>query len=301
MSFFPLVFFDLPGQSIVDLQPPVPDPPVYNATYSNTSGINVSINGDIDSVHAVLDALTQNPPILGSSQNMPALQPQQMPQQINVPSRTSTINGNLVLNYNNRSYSQSGIVIIVKDRNNQSYVVLFKNASNEYQELGGTLDSGLVNNNLSQPEKALLENAKKIASHKTSLTFDIKTSPVNNIDIANSNQTLYKVYLYVIRVDNILAIQNAFNTNKQIVQIPDIFTDIKFVELQNMQHLLSTHNISPLQQMYIRSHDNINIKCNQDTLKILQQLSRIWHKYIILHLNLTVVRSGQQGVQTFIV
>ena len=301
MSFFPLVFFDLPGQSVVDLQPPVPDPPVYNATYSNTSGINVSINGDIDSVHAVLDALTQNPPILGSSQNMPAPPPPQMPQQINVQSRTSTINGNLVLNYNNRAYSQSGIVIIVKDINNQTYVVLFKNASNEYQELGGTLVSGIVNNNLSQPEKALLENAKKIAYHKTLLTFDIKTSPVNNIDIANSNQTLYKVYLYVIRVDNIVAIKNAFNVNKRIVQIPDSFTDIEFVELQNMQHFLLSRDISTLQQMNIRSHDNINIKCNQDTLKILQQLSSIWHNCINLHLNLTVVRSDQRGVQTFIV
>lgn len=296
MSFFPLVFFDLPGQSVVDLQPPVPDPPVYNATYSNTSGINVSINGNIDSVHAVLDALTQNPPILGSTQNMPAHPPPQMPQQINVPSRTTTINGNLVLNYNNRSYSQSGIVIIVKDRNNQSYVVLFKNASNEYQELGGTLDSGIVNNNLSQPEKALFENAKKQAYIGSSFTFDIKTQSQNSINTTIPDQTLYKVYLFIIRVNDILDISNAFKNNLQKVQAQDSFVDIKFVKTSQMQHNFVNYNISILQQKQIISSDGTSIKCNSRTLEILKQMANIWDRYTITHFNTSPIRNDRRGI-----
>jgi len=304
MSFFPLLpsqeevyFVGLPGQSFVDIQPPnPPNPPKFNGSYSNTSGINVSIEGDIDSVRAVIETLTQNPPILGSSQNMPT---PSMPQQVNIPPRTGSINGNPIIYYNNHAYSHSGIVIIATDRHNNSYVVLFKNANHEYQELSGTLDNAIIIQHLSQPEKALFENAKKQVSLGSFFTFDIKTPSLTNKDITYQDQTLCKAYLHIVRVNDILDISNAFMHNRQ--QVRDSFVDIKFVETRSMQEYLTRHTIDTLQTTQIISHNRTLIKCNSSTLEILSKMAGIWGSYIPYTRLPQTTTSGPNNTITFTV
>ena len=264
---------------------------IFIETYKNPNGVEVEITSDnIESVHAVLNVLIKHPPTLKTNSGTHLnIQPvtSSAPSTIQ-PVKLSTRMGNITLDIDNKIYSGSGAVIIVIDSNNEPYVVLFKHKKSElYQELGGKLEKKIIEKYISKPYEGLYHNARGRVNYESLRVFELVNPSIDEVEIKSpNNHTLYKVYLYIIRVKNIQEIKTALYTNRPTLQsdpnnfsLYDDFSDIDFFKLSYIQHLLIKNNINTMPYINMQTVDNINVKCKSRTFNVLRHILPIYNKY----------------------
>jgi hypothetical protein len=223
-------------------------PQKYEYRYTNQSGIDVVLRGAYESVMGVVDVLNTYPPkclgnyndkanesamidIFGRDPDDPDDPGDRYPS--TVPKVGVKINANNSINIimnNGKTYSGSGSIILVIQKNDirsiatRTKIVLFKNQKKQkYEEPGGMIDKSFEK---TADENTLFENAKKETREETRDLIIITKPSKQYIEIESIGNTWYRVYVYMMVVDDIDDIGDKYNFNRQ--KIDENFTTSRY-------------------------------------------------------------------------
>lgn len=217
----------LPSTMTASIDPRyVTGPQKYEYKYKNNQGVEVILRGTYDDVMSAIDVLNMYPPdkrectesgkrtyvpIYGSDPNAK--------KNTSVPKVGQIKKGDfLQLRMNNKTYSGSGAVIMVVEKNfpiDSAKIILFKDSkNNQYQETGGKIDISLANKQITQD--TLFENARKETNEESLHLFDLDKESPYFIDIeSTTDNTFYRVYLYVFEMKNIKHLETLYDNNRE--------------------------------------------------------------------------------------
>jgi hypothetical protein len=208
-------------------------PQKYEYRYTNDSGIDVIIRGTYEDVMSTIDVLDIYKPIKNNPQTPVNTTGSKGRRQVNIfnnipikkqsPNQTTVVGTqdtgkHLLVRINNRVYSGSGSLIMCVETGkalDSAKIVLFRNStgSGTYQDLGGKIDKPSAGTNVD--EKILFTNAQKESKEESILLIDIKTESKMFVDIeSTTSNTYYRVYLYLIIVNNLSELERMYEENK---------------------------------------------------------------------------------------
>lgn len=204
----------------------VTGPQKYEYKYTNANGIDVVVRGTYNDVMSTIDVLNTYHPIkkdctksqTGNREYFelygPGSQPTNVP---NVPIVGTVNNGkHIYLKMDGKTFSGSGSLIMVFETGKpttDAKILLFRGKNNYFQDLGGRIDKPLPN--VVVDVNTLFNNAKKETEEESMKLFTL-TKPSNIfVDIeSTTDNTFYRVYLYLFSMDNIKLLTNMYKDNK---------------------------------------------------------------------------------------
>lgn len=228
---FPYKYNPMPDTIRYGVNADVILPQKYEYRYTNDSGIDVIVRGTYDDVMATIDILNTYKPTKNSTNTVHDASGRTRANNVfsNMPTHNTMIkqtqvvgtknNGkHLLVSINNKVYSGSGALIMCVEGGktlDSVKFVLFRNStgSGTYQDLGGKIDKPSAGTNVD--EKILFTNAQKESKEESILLIDIKTKSNMFVDIeSTTNNTYYRVYLYLVVVNNLSDLERMYEENK---------------------------------------------------------------------------------------
>jgi hypothetical protein len=270
------------------------EPELFQYFY-NHNGIKATITGTKDDVLATLESLKQVPPQKpgpdGKTKYSHIIHTDHktIPVHYSADKLLITTYGSkgehAIVEKNNKKYSGSGILLIIKNKNPDSnFVVLFKSSLDYmYADLGGKLDSKITvsNDNL---DDILFKNAVKEATEEGVMLFDVANSSSQYIDIMSNNDgTYYRCYTYVLedvnKKDLILSYQKNMSSLMKKSDIPhDYFeTDsVAFFKLNDIIRTLKDYEDTFIgtNNLVVASDTGLRCKINSRVLHVINNINK---------------------------
>lgn len=223
-----LYSYGLPSTLTPSVDPKyVTGPQKYEYRYVNNNGIDVIIRGTYDDVMSSVDVLNTYPPLkrdctqTGKREYVPLFGPGSRPGPVNVPFvGIKQIGRHIHVSMDNKTYSGSGSIIMVVQKNRpflEAKFVLFRDSKNkEYQETGGRIDHTASG---TQIDKSILFNtAVKETEEESMKLFKLVHETDNFVDFtSNINNTSYRLYLYLIVLDDIRQLPHMYDVNRGVI------------------------------------------------------------------------------------
>jgi hypothetical protein len=229
---YPYAHNPMPSSLTYGIDPKYVLPPQkYEYRYVNKNGIDIVIRGAYDDVMSTVDVLNAYPPLKRDPTSVHNNLPQTYydivtgkplnangKYQPKVPSVGISDRGDhiFVSMDNNKSYSGSGALIMVVTNGKpltESKFVLFRDVNTHlYQELGGRIDKPSGAN---VDTEILFTNAKRESEEESMILFKLNTKSPIFVDIeSQENNTYYRIFLYVITMNNPAQLSLMYEENK---------------------------------------------------------------------------------------
>jgi hypothetical protein len=209
-------------------------PQKYEYRYNNQNGIDVVIRGTYNHVMSVIDVLNTYPPTINDksepSKKFFPLNSSNLKQPMgSIPSIGIQDNGSkhMFVKMDNKVFSGSGSLIMVVEDGQASTAakfVLFRNTKSGYfEELGGKIDKPT---NTTIDANILFTNCKKESEEESMKLFNLNNVSPVFVDIQSTlDNTFYRVYVYLFKINNIEQLSSYYNHNRDIVLRSNNFTD----------------------------------------------------------------------------
>ncbi|VBB17786.1 hypothetical protein YASMINEVIRUS_249 [Yasminevirus sp. GU-2018] len=239
----------------------VTGPQKYEYRYTNQNGIDVVLRGTYDDVMSTVDTLNTYPPAkrdctkTGDREYVELYGPGSKKSSTNVPSVGQISRGKQIyIKMDNKIFSGSGSLIMVLNEGRptiEAKFVLFRDAnSGKFEDLGGMIDKpapGVVID-----RDTIFNNAKKETEEESMKLFTInRPSPVF-VDIeSTTDNTFYRVYLYLFKMQDIAQLSNLYDHNKTqiLTNFPHNYNDsyketdkLALFDYQTFTKKLATYN-----------------------------------------------------------
>lgn len=232
-------YYGLPNVLTASVDPKyVTGPQKYEYRYTNQNGVDVVVRGTYNNVMSAVDVLNTYPPKLrecdktGDREYFDLYGPGSGTKKstANVPTVGIQDKGSYILvKMNNKTYSGSGSLIMVVENGQpltSAKFVLFRDAkTGQYEDLGGKIDRPSSGVNIDKD--ILFNNSKKESSEESmKLISLIKESPIF-VDIeSTSDNTYYRVYVYMFVMNNTSQLPALYDSNKAqiLVNFPGNYT-----------------------------------------------------------------------------
>jgi len=245
----------LPATMTASIDPRyVTGPQKYEYKYKNQQGVEVVLRGTYNDVMSAIDVLNTYPPTKRACTDtgkkyvpLYGPDPNAQKQTPTVPTVGQIKQGNYVhIQIDNKTYSGSGAVIMVVEKSAPSIsakFVLFKGSKdNQYQETGGKIDISIANNT----QDTIFKNAKKETQEESANLFDLDKESPHFVDIeSTTDNTYYRVYLYIFQMTNSANLKNLYNENHQFAmtyqsQYPKDFMETDDIDLFDYSAFMRT-------------------------------------------------------------
>jgi len=272
----------------------VTGPQKYEYKYSNSNGVNVVLRGTYNDIMSTVDVLNTYPPTKKEcSETDPSKKPRfplygpgsQPPStSTNVPTVGTMNVGNFIhIVMDQKTFSGSGAVIMVLEPNQsieKAKFILFQNKKDSYEDLGGRIDKPLPNESVDKD--TIFKNAKKETAEESMNLFSL-TNPSTFVDVESTiDTTFYRVYLYVIQMQNPNSLVNMYDQNKN--KILTIFasnfsesyketTALALFEYDTFMNKLKMLNPLTNTDAAFQTTDNKTVIVKNRTIKAIQKLS----------------------------
>lgn len=279
------------------------EPQKHEYRYVNSNGVDVIIRGTYNDVMSTVDVLNTYPPkkecnkekereyfAIGKKPSF-ALQSKNVP---DVGIQSQPNGKHLLISFNNKVYSGSGALIIVKsnksnkstfDLSEANFLLFRDSKTNQYEELGGKIDNPLNTNNTKSPidKTILFNNAAKEANEESMTLITLTNESKYFVDIeSQDNNTYYRAYLYVITVDdpkniNIMFEQNKLGIYKYSDYFDESYREMNSVDLFDCKTFIkklqdyhaSTQNVS---NGVFQTINGTNVNVRNRTIKVIAKM-----------------------------
>lgn len=235
-------YYGLPNVLTSSIDPKyVTGPQKYEYRYTNQNGVDVVVRGTYNNVMSAIDVLNTYPPLLrdcdktGDKEYFELYGPGSGPgngasKSTNVPTVGVQDRGSYILvKMNNKTYSGSGSLIMVVENNQpltSAKFVLFRDAkTGQYEDLGGKIDKPSSGVNIDKD--ILFTNAKKESTEESMRLIELTKESPSFVDIeSTSDNTYYRIYVYMFVMTNISQLPALYDANKGqvIVNFPNNYT-----------------------------------------------------------------------------
>lgn len=228
-------YYGLPNTLTASIDPKyVTGPQKYEYRYTNQNNIDVVIRGTYNSVMSTVDVLNTYPPTLrvlkdcdkiGTREYVELYGPGSTSTKsiANVPTIGVQDRGSYMLvKMGNKTYSGSGSLIMVVETGqpltNAKFVLFRDQKTGQYEDLGGKIDKPSAGVNIDKD--ILFNNAKKETLEESMKLFTLAKESTTYVDIeSTSDNTFYRVYVYMFVMNNISHLQDLYDGNKSQVLI----------------------------------------------------------------------------------
>jgi len=210
----------------------VTGPQLYEYKYTNENGINVVLRGTYNQVMSIVDVLEVYPPNLRED-----TKPGELFDIYGKGSRQAKITKNIPevgverragyllvrMKEDGKVYSGAGsLIMVIEDGNrNNAKIVLFKDSyENTFSEAGGRIDE--LRRGETVTKKILFTTAQKETEEESRKLFSLKEESPVYVDIkSSSDETSYRVFVYMFTMKNINDLKTRYNDNmSKIKQYP---------------------------------------------------------------------------------
>ena len=226
-------YYGLPENVTREVDPRyVTGPQKYEYRYTNQNGIDVVIRGTYNHVMSVIDILNTYPPVIDDNRSnklFPLSGPQSKQTIGSAPSVGIQNNGSkhIFVKINDKVFSGSGsLIMVVEDGQpiSSAKFVLFRNTKTKYfEELGGKIDKP---SDKTIDSSILFKNCKKESDEESMKLFILNNESPVFIDIESTlDNTFYRVYVYLFKINNINQLSSYYNHNRNIVLRSSQYTD----------------------------------------------------------------------------
>lgn len=267
-------------------------PQKYEYKYKNQQGVEVVLRGTYDDVMSAIDVLNTYPPEkrecteTGKRTYVPLYGPGSK-KNPSVPTIGQIKQGDYIqLRMNNKIYSGSGALIIVFEKHtlfnfNNAKIILFKDSkNNQYQETGGKIDISFVNKSINKD--TLFENSRKETEEESLKLFYLNKESPYFVEIeSTTDNTFYRVYLYLFEMENSNQLTNLYDENRK--QILDYRYSKEYMETDKLTlfdfntFIQTVDNYKPL--TYARSSGNFQttsrdlVTVRDRTMKVIAKMN----------------------------
>jgi hypothetical protein len=246
-ALYPDVYLEygLPATLTPSIDPRyVTGPQKYEYKYSNSNGVEVTLRGTYNSVMSTVDVLKAYPPLLKDFKKIEegsgnccegrelfdvfgegSLARKKSATESSVPGVGIETKGEYVAIKlpNGKIYTESGVLIFVVGNTSQSNpldsakLVLFKNTNEDYAEFGGKIKQKLLVPGKETTEEILFTNAKNEIMEKSSNLLIVNNPSPIFIDIELTDNTYYRVFVYVFAMNNASVLSEHYNYDRSTV------------------------------------------------------------------------------------
>jgi len=180
-----------------------------------------------------------------------------------------------------KTFSGSGAVIMVIEPNqplNKAKFILFQDTKNEYQDLGGRIDKPAPN--VSVDKDTIFKNAQKETKEESLELFSL-TNPSTFVDVESTkDNTFYRVYLYVFRMQGPNNPVTMYNHNRnKILMYPsnydESYKETTALALFDYENFMNTINmLNPLTNINgsFQTTDGKTVNVKNRAIKAIQKL-----------------------------
>lgn len=273
-------------------------PKLYEHRYKNDQGIDVVIRGSYNDVMSTISVLNAYPPQkhtgimefdLRSGDLIDGTKPIPL---IGVQEKGK----HLLVKIDNKVYSGAGSLIVLIDKNkpmtlDNAKIVLFRDAKTlQYMDLGGRIDNPRFSSNAkvspSVDKDILFKTAKNEAAEESMDLFKINTETDDYLDVESQvDNVYYRIYLYVVLVDNMNQLSTMYDQNKLKV-MEEYFNmykrnqsyretdDLKLFDLSSFINKLKTYGVenTNISNGVFYSTDGVNRNVRGRTMKVISKL-----------------------------
>ena len=220
-------YYGLPNILTASIDPNyVTGPQKYEYRYVNQNGVDVVVRGTYNNVMSTVDVLNTYPPVprTNDKQSDDGYVDLYGPGSVskkpnaNVPTVGVQDRGSYILvTMNNKTYSGSGSLIMVVETGQpliSAKFVLFRDAkTRQYKDLGGNIDRPSQGVNIDKD--ILFNNSKKESGEESMKLFSLTKESPSFVDIeSTSDNTYYRVYVYIFEMTNISHLATHYDSNK---------------------------------------------------------------------------------------
>jgi hypothetical protein len=248
-DLYPNVYTDygLPSILTPSIDPAyITGPQKYEYKYKNENGVEVVIRGTYNDVMSSVDVLNTYPPLkkecdTPKKKYFPIYGPgsNPTPAPTNVPAIGTKKDGQYIhLDMGGKIYSGSGSLILVVqngDPLDAAKIILFMDPkTKQYQETGGRIDLPAANTKIDAD--TLFKNAAKETSEESAMLFSLSNQSQNVADVSSTlDNTVYRVYVYLIKLNNINNLSAVYDKNKRIIRGYPAYFDESYTETSDLK------------------------------------------------------------------